>query len=352
MRSGLDQTGTQARCAGVDVCKAVAILCVLLIHTSGDVLTACAPGSKNFLEALIWSAPARCAVPLFLLCSGALLLDEGRELPLKRLWGRNIPHLLLALFFWAAVYALYACAVSGEFTADALLAAGRDLLLWRHEAHLYFLPMILLSYAFLPVTRVFLRRADEKTVRYALILWAFFGILLPTAKGFGWLDGFGSLIRQLPLSMPWAAVGYTVLGSCLRKKPLGIKAAVGCVLLGAAVCLFGTLALSLRAGSLQAQLLEGFSPGACLLAAGVFSLCMRVRPPAWAERTAAVLSRASFCVYLVHMLVLRTLYRAGLTTGICRPLLSAPLLAALCGAISFVVWLVLSRIPWVRRWLI
>ena len=344
--------GTKTRVVGVDVCKVIAILCVLLIHTSGDVLTVCAPDSKNFLEALIWSAPARCAVPLFLLCSGALLLEENRELPLKRLWTRNIPHLLLALFFWAAVYALYACAMAGTFTADALRAAGVDLLLWRHEAHLYFLPMILLSYAFLPVTRAFLRRADGNTVRYALILWVFFGILLPTAKSFGWLGGFGSLIRQLPLAMPWAAIGYTVLGSCLRKKPLGVKSAAGCVLLGAAVCFFGTLALSRRAGSLQAQLLEGFSPGACLLAAGVFSLCMRVRLPAWAERTAAVLSRASFCVYLVHMLVLRTLYRAGLTTGICRPLLSAPLLAALCGAISFVIWLVLSRIPWVRRWLI
>ena len=91
--------GAKTRVVGVDVCKTLAILCVLLIHTSGDVLTACAPGSKSFLEALIWSAPARCAVPLFLLCSGALLLDGGRELPLKRLWGRNIPHLLLALFF-------------------------------------------------------------------------------------------------------------------------------------------------------------------------------------------------------------------------------------------------------------
>lgn len=352
MRSGPDQTAAQARCTGVDVCKTLAILCVLLIHTSGDVLTACAPGSKNFLEALGWSAPARCAVPLFLLCSGALLLDERRELPLKRLWGHNIPHLLLALFFWAAVYALYACAVSGDLSADALRAAGADLLLWRHEAHLYFLPMILLSYALLPVTRAFLRRADEKTVRYALILWAFFGILLPTAKSFGWLDGFGSLIRQLPLGMPWAAVGYTVLGSCLRKKPLGVKSAAGCILLGAAVCFFGTLALSLHAGSLRSQLLEGFSPGACLLAAGIFSLCMRVRLPEWAERTAAVLSRASFCVYLVHILVLRTLYRAGLTTGICRPLLSVPLLAVLCGAGSFVIWLILSRIPWVRRWLI
>ena len=28
------------------------------------------------------------------------------------------------------------------------------------------------------------------------------------------------------------------------------------------------------------------------------------------------------------------------------------MLAALCGAGSFVIWLILSRIPWVRRWLI
>ena len=344
--------GTKTRLAGVDVCKCAAIVFVLLIHTSGDVLTVCAPGSKNFLEALFWSAPTRCAVPLFLLCSGALLLDERRELPLKKLWGRNILHLLLALFFWAAVYKVYACAVSGAWTAQTLKTAGKELLLWQHEAHLYFLPLILLTYALLPVTRAFLRRADDQAVRYALALWAFFGILLPTAKSFGLLDGFGALVRQMPLAMPWSAIGYTVLGDYLRRKPLPVKAAWACILLGTAICFGGTLALSLRAGSLQAQLLEGFSPGACLLAAGVFSLCMRVRLPDWASKAASVGSRASFCVYLVHILVLRILYRAGLTTGICRPLLSAPLLAALCGAGSFVIWLILSRIPWVRRWLI
>ena len=79
---------------------------------------------------------------------------------------------------------------------------------------------------------------------------------------------------------------------------------------------------------------------------------MRGRLPEWAERAASVGSRASFCVYLVHILVLRTLYRVGLTMGICRPLLSVPLLAALCGAGSLIVWLALSRIPLVRKWLI
>lgn len=343
---------TKTRLVGVDVCKCIAIALVLLIHASADVLTDCAPGSGSFLEALLWSAPARCAVPLFLLCSGALLLDERRELPLKKLWGRNIPHLLLALFFWAGAYALVPYVRHGGLTPEALRGLCTELLCWRHEAHLYFLPLILLTYALLPVTRAFLRRADRQTVRYALILWAFFGILLPTAKNFGLLDSLGGIVRQMPLAMPWSAIGYTVLGDYLRRRPLSAKAAWVCILLGAAVCFGGTLALSLRAGALQAQLLEGFSPGACLLAAGVFSLCMRARLPGWASKAASVGSRASFCVYLVHILVLRILYRAGLTTGICRPLLSAPLLAALCGAGSFVIWLILSRIPWVRRWLI
>ena len=42
----------------------------------------------------------------------------------------------------------------------------------------------------------------------------------------------------------------------------------------------------------------------------------------------------------------------GLSAGLCRQIVSLPLLAALCGAGSFLIWLLLSRLPWVRRWLV
>ena len=46
------------------------------------------------------------------------------------------------------------------------------------------------------------------------------------------------------------------------------------------------------------------------------------------------------------------LCRCGLSAGLCRQIASIPLLAALCGAGSFLIWLLLSRLPWVRRWLV
>lgn len=69
-------------------------------------------------------------------------------------------------------------------------------------------------------------------------------------------------------------------------------------------------------------------------------------------RLVRTLSRASFGIYLVHLFVLRLLCCCGLSAGLCRPIVSIPLLAALCGAGSFLIWLLLSRLPWVRRWLV
>ena len=45
--------------------------------------------------------------------------------------------------------------------------------------------MLLLVYAALPVTRAFAAKADEKTVRYALIFWCVTGVFFPTLRALG-----------------------------------------------------------------------------------------------------------------------------------------------------------------------
>lgn len=176
----------------VDLAKSIAIFCVILIHTSGEPLLWQKPGSSQWLQSLFWASAARFAVPLFFLCSGALLLDETRALTTGHIWKRNIPHLLAALFFWALVYALAPGEASGSVGQADVSDAIRDVLCWRHAQHLYFLHIMLLVYAALPVTRLFAAKADEKAVRYALALWAVTGVALPMAKSLGllaWLEG-------------------------------------------------------------------------------------------------------------------------------------------------------------------
>ena len=343
------------RISAVDYAKTLAIVCMAVIHVSSDVLLGRPAGSAAWLEGLFWSSLARGAVPLFLMCSGALFMDRTGGLSVRHIWKRNIPHILLALLVWAAVYKMIPRFLHEKLTAGALRVILLELLCGQHEGHLYFLHIMLLVYAALPVTDTFAANADEKTERYALIFWVVFGVLLPTVKSLGLLHAFSGIFLQWSLTLAWGAIGCTWMGHFLMKRgPLPVHLAAAMIFAGFIICFAGTWFQSVRAGKLSAQLLEGLSPGPCFLAAGFFSLCMRVgkRENRRLERIAKELSGGTFCVYLVHLLVLRALAHIGLSTGCFCPAGSVPALALLCLVGSYCIYLLLKRIPWVNRWLI
>ena len=77
---------TEQRNLPVDCAKSLAISFVLLIHAPADVLRGGAVGSGYWLEGLFWNSLSRGAVPLFLLCSGALFLDPDRPVTAQHIW--------------------------------------------------------------------------------------------------------------------------------------------------------------------------------------------------------------------------------------------------------------------------
>lgn len=153
---------TGRRISAVDYAKTFAILCVVVIHVSSEVLLGRQIGSAAWLEGLFWSSLARGAVPMFLMCSGVLFMDRSGGLSVRHIWNRNIPHILLALLVWAAVYKVIPRFLHEKLTAEALHTILLELLRGQHEGHLYFLHIMLLVYAALPITYTFAAHADEK----------------------------------------------------------------------------------------------------------------------------------------------------------------------------------------------
>lgn len=346
---------TGRRIPAVDYAKTLAIACVVMIHVSSEVLLGGQVGSAAWLEGLFWSSLARGAVPLFLMCSGVLFLDRTDGLSVQHIWKRNIPHILLALFVWATVYKMIPRFLHEKVTADALRAILLELLCGQHEGHLYFLHIMLLVYAALPITYTFAANADEKMELYALVFWIIYGVLLPPAKSLGLLHAFSGIFLQWPLTLAWGAIGCTCLGHFLMKRdPLPVYLAAAMIFIGFIICFAGTWVRSVHAGKLEAQMLEGLSLGPCFLAVGFFSICMRLEKKGYGklECIAKALSGGAFCVYLVHLLVLRALTHIGLSTGCFRPAVSVPFLVLLCLAGSYCIYLFLKKIPLVNRWMI
>ena len=331
---------------GIDLVKSISILGVIVIHT-------CTYGapilSSGWLSNLFWGSLTRASVPLFLMCSGALFLAPEKPLSVRKLYAKTIPRILAAMFFWAMCYKLFHLLPHGLSPA-ALLQAVKEVLVFRQEFHLYYLQMILLVYAFLPVTALVTRHASRRQLEYALLLWFIFAILYPTVAPFWPFRLLGMMVPQYQINMTYASIGYGVLGFYLRQYPPRRAAAAVAALAGFAVTFGGTALLSARAGELRENFLQGMSVGVALMAAGIFLLCSGVTLKGRGADAAVYLSKASFCVYLCHMFARHLL--GGFAAGILPPLAAVPLEALVILCISLGVYAVLSRIPVVRDWLI
>lgn len=340
------------RSRAMDLLKTLAIFFVIIIHAAYDGY-AHPVGSFPWLSTVFWGSLARPAVPLFLMVSGALMLDPGRELPLKKLWGKNILRIVVAMLVWAVVYKIWVLYQAHSLTAAALWHGIKEVLLLKHHFHLYYLQILLLVYALLPLTRFFAAHAGRRELEYALILWAVLGILYPFARSFWPVSLLTGIPVHWALTMPWAAAGYGLAGYRLRQKPLPRKWAILLLLVGFAGVFSGTVAMSAAQGSLSEAFYGGMSPCVMFMAFGLFSLALSAdRQPARPSRVLTAVSNSTLCVYLVHVIFLNLFEQHGLTVNVLPCLVSIPLISLLCFGVSWVVYWILSRIPVVRRWLI
>lgn len=339
------------RAYDIDVLKTAAIVCVLTIHAStggyGSPI-----GSVDWWSSLFWGCLTRAAVPLFLLCSGALMLDPHRRLSVRRLYTHHIWRLVAALFAWAMVYKIYDLIEQGVFTWSHIVQALKEVFLFDHEFHLYYIPIMILVYVFLPVLRLIAKNATRQQFAYLLLLWFALGIVYPVLRHY-WP------LRLLPVSMdrfglyqPYAAIGYAAAGYYLKTYPLPRRYCAVCAGAGFAMTFGLTTLLTMTHGELYALFLEGMTPGVCLLAIGIFGLLIGRQYGAKTCAAAYRLSKASFCIYLVHVLFNHLFRKCGLTVAVLPCAASIPLLVLLNLALSYAVYLVLSRIPVVNRYLI
>lgn len=344
------ERGRDGRDTAVDLIKAGAIFCVMLIHASSSGYWA-PIDSFDWWGTMFWGTISRAAVPLFLMCSGVLFLDSRRELPLRKLYGVYMVRILVAMICWGIVYKLMEIGRSGDWSVEALLEGGRQLLLLKDETHLYYLRIVLVLYAFLPVGRLIVRHATDREMQYLLGLWLLLGIVAPTVV-MNFPNFPVAVPPQWPLNLTYTALGYALLGYWLRRKPLTMPQAAATAAVGWILVWGLTEWASRRQGSLYANFLDGRTLGVCLMAAGLFSLACRANLSDRVRRITVVISKASFSVYLSHMVFLHLFYDLGGTVRMIPSLLAIPLVTAVVFLLSFLLWQVFRRIPWVRNYLI
>lgn len=205
----------------LDVLRAIACLAVVMIHVSGNYCYA-EPGSLRFWIGNMCDGLSQFGVPLFVMISGALMLDKNYVFT-KEKWFGHIKKLVLFFVFWSSIYCLWFRVIENLSNGEPLSIEEILSTFFGGYYHLWFIPMMIGLYLILPLLRIWVNEENRKQVEYFLLLSFVFCSLLPQcfellSFAHPYFQIIESAVNSLQLRYVAGYAAYFVLGWYLNTK--------------------------------------------------------------------------------------------------------------------------------------
>lgn len=288
--------------------RCLAAAAVVLIHVTSGIMDNYTVAEVGTARALVWSemqvALMRWAVPVFLMITGALLLDPGKKAGWEKVGG-YVKRMALVLCTFGLAFCLMKeyfayRALSLEMLGQSVL----DLLSDDGFSHMWYVYALIGIYLLLPVFKAFVAAAGKRELEVLLAILFAFTCVVPTVNSafgtsistFVWLTSSAFYVflgyyahNYMELSREIVVIGLVALVACMGFKAYGIVVLDEyCKFLHGPACFMEAL-WSLLVFLLMKSFLD--------------------RPYA-EEGVVAVLSNLSFGIYIVHPLFINALYKA------------------------------------------
>ena len=158
----------------LDLLKVIAISAVVMIHACAEYVD----HPSNFMDFTIGNicdSISRLGVPLFLMISGALILDENRKYNCKK----RIRSVLLPWLTWSFLYALSFQVIWPLLKDEAVSLSGFVAGLVKGHFHLWYMWAITGMYLITPILRTFVKKENKHIVAYFILLSLVFQFTRP-----------------------------------------------------------------------------------------------------------------------------------------------------------------------------
>jgi surface polysaccharide O-acyltransferase-like enzyme len=257
---------------------------------------------------LFWVGHA--AIPIFVMISGALLLDDKRRESAAAFYRRRLLRVGIPLVWWTVVYLFVRRFVDGEVLSAARVV---ELLLTGDPYyHLWFLYMIFGLYLLTPALRAFVRGATRGQRRFFIVL----GLVLANAYFQADVLLWDNQRTIFTMFIPYIAfylLGYEIRGidpGRIRSRWL----IVGVVVSALYIAAFAGVFVDRQGGVGVRFVFDFFSPPLVFLAVGIFWAAYlherRARPLVGVRKTAVEwVASTTLGVYVLHPLMLEILRR-------------------------------------------
>ena len=345
----------------VDLIRTVAIVFVILLHASIEpnlnVDFMSPQGVQLWWSADVYGSVARMAVPLFIMLTGALLLQpEKANEPLgvffKKRWNRiGVP-----IFFWAIVFYAWDFYVKKQtFTPTVII---QDALAGPY-VHFWYVYLLVGLYLLTPVLRVVVAHANWKIIKYFLSLW-FVGTGVVSLLTLSSTFSHQAVWFRDNVFIITGVVGYFILGAYWARIKLNSLFLYSALALSLLWTIFGTYLLIGTLGESCSTFFLDASSFSTIIASIALFLILAAIPNQKIENILPRFSQAlriisinTLPIYLFHVIILETLQQGYLGFQISvtnlNPILSIPLLTGVTLLLSLAIIVPLKKIPYIAK---
>jgi surface polysaccharide O-acyltransferase-like enzyme len=324
-----------------------ATICVIFIHTSGGALIKFGNiGASTWWSANIISGIGRFTVPVFVMISGALLL--GKEIDLVPFLKKRFLRVWVPFSVWAMIYVAYHNIfennpISLKNSISQYFTGGNG-----QYGHLWFIYMLLGLYLFTPIINYFVVKASETEVLYLLII-CFISTTL-----FLFIKQFFKINIILDISNFGSYLGYYVAGFYFKNKSFYINKYWFLVffIIGFLITIYGTFWLSAPHAKYNGYFYQYFSPNSVVMSIAIFLFFKEAFNNEYLPIISQNLDKASFGIYLGHLLVINILSRKfGLNWAWQQPFGGIIMHGLLTTLITFCFVRLISKLP-LGKWIV
>jgi len=319
----------------LDNSRIIAILAVIVVHVADSVMSHHVFASEFWWFGNMYDSAVRWCVPVFVMISGALLLDPGKKETLSLFFKKRFSRIMLPVLFWSAFFLFWlwfkAVLIGESVPANVMLG---KLLSGQPHYHMWFLYMLLGLYLFTPFFRMIIAIATRKELMFLVFCQFIFAGINALNVNFFAL----SFVNWFLYYIPYFFAGYLIRQSDFY-PPTWL--------------LWVGLTTSIMLTSLG-RYYSGYYYSYLSITVIPMSICImyllkRWDKPVYNQSFTRNLAMLSFGIYLVHPVVLEIINYHGHESLQLHPLFSIPVLVVITFVLSwFGAWLI-HQIPFLRK---
>ena len=330
----------------LDIARVFALCCVMMIHCSSLFVTKYPANSFGFWVGNVFDSLSRIGVPIFVMISGALLLDESKTKSFRDML-KNVCRTFLLIAIWSVIYSVAFDVVAPLIHGEAIDLTDFVKSVITGQVHMWYLYMLIGLYIATPFLRSFVKKENKGKVLFYIAVSLIFVFFRPIISTLGLFSDklllANTLLDKFHTEFFAGYTAYYLTGWYVVH--IGISKSLKKLLYGIAAVSVALIIITINLTGDHENIYSYTNILVYLYSLGAFTAITALQVKKLPSPI-ALLSRLSFGMYIVHILINKPATYLLLDLN---PLVHIILRFIIVFALSFAISFVLSKIPIIKK---